>query len=128
MTISLTSILVLVTGITLIALLLFAYWRSKQGEQRITLVINQMLLPLLGAITVSASLLLTNRALPLTCPGLLSVLPYVGLAGALLLIIFGLVRYFTRRSRDRRLITHPIIFAVILMTIVFLVMFLSGCL
>jgi len=128
MTMSTTNILALITGITLIALLLFAYWRSKQGEQRITQVINQMLLPLLGVITLTAGLLLTNHSLPFTCPGLLSVLPYVGLAGVLLLIIFGLVRYFTSRSRDRRLITHPIIFAVILMTIVFLIEFLSSCL
>lgn len=128
MTFSLTNILVLITGVTLIALLLFAYWRSKQGEQRITQVINQMLLPLLGVITLTTGLLLTNRSLSLTCPGLLAWLPYIGLAGTLLLIISGLVRYFASRSRDRRMITHPIIFAAILMTVVFLVEFLSGCL
>ena len=124
----LTHILILITGIALIILVVLIYIRSRQGDQRVINTTNQLLLPILSAIVITLNLILANRQAIPACTGTLNTIKYSALILALLLIVIGIMRFFMSRNRDKRLITHPILFAIIVVTVLFLIESLNGCL
>jgi cytochrome bd-type quinol oxidase subunit 2 len=131
MTTGLTRILTIFTVSILIALMLILYIRSRQGDQRVINLTNQMLLPVLSIIVITLNVVFANHpANPAirACIGWLNTLRYVGLAVVILLIVVGCIRYFASQRRDRRHITHPVLFSVILIALVFLIESVSGCL
>lgn len=123
-----TSILAIITAVVLIALLLIIYVRSRQGDQRIISVTNQMLFFLLSAIIVTLSIAFTNHRVTPVCSQLFVVIRYATGALLLLLTIIGVIRYITSASRDKRLITHPVIFGIIIAVVAFLIEYVNGCL
>ena len=125
---NLVNILIAITGAALIILVIAMYIRSRQGDQRVINVTNQMLLPILSIIVITVNILFANRQSTPVCTGFLNTLFYAGIVAAILLIIAGVLRFFISHSRDRRLITHPLLFSIIIVTIVFLVTYLNGCL
>ncbi|HLZ62261.1 MAG TPA: hypothetical protein VKR06_35390 [Ktedonosporobacter sp.] len=125
---NLVSILAIITGIALIILMLIIYIRSRQGDRRVIYVANQSLLPVLSAITITVYIVFANRPATLLCRGPLALVGYGGLFATILLIAIGVFRFFNKRRRDIRLIMHPILFSVIIMTVVFLVEYFTGCL
>jgi cytochrome bd-type quinol oxidase subunit 2 len=124
----LTHILILITGIALIILVVLIYIRSRQGDQRVINTTNQMLLPILSAIVITLNIVLANHQAIPACTGTLNMVKYTALILALLLVIVGILRFFMSRNRDKRLITHPILFAIIVVTVLFLIESLNGCL
>lgn len=126
---SLSTILALITGIGVIILLFVLYLRSRQGDQRVITLINQMLLPLLGAVIAVIGLVYSNyQSSAASCSGILTILRYAGAAVPLALLLIGLLRYLLSQSRDRRLFIHPVLFAIMFAVAVFLVEYVSGCL
>jgi multisubunit Na+/H+ antiporter MnhB subunit len=123
-----TSILAIITGIVLIALLLIVYVRSRQGDQRIINVTNQMLFFMLSAILVTLGIAFANHRATSVCSQLFVAIRYATGALLLLLTVIGVIRYITSVSRDKRLITHPVIFGIIIAVVAFLVEYLNGCL
>lgn len=128
MTYNITSILAIVTGVVLIGLLLLVYLRSRQGDQRIINTTNQMLFPMLSAIIITLGLVFANHQATAACSGLFVNIRYITGALLLLLTLLGAVRYVISANRDKRLITHPVIFGIITAIIAFLIEFLHGCL
>jgi hypothetical protein len=55
-------------------------------------------------------------------------LQYVSIGAVLVFVSIGLIRYFSSRSREKRLLVQPVLLAVIVVTAIFLVEYLSGCL
>jgi cytochrome bd-type quinol oxidase subunit 2 len=127
----LTQILTIFTVLVLIVLMLILYIRSRQGGQRVINLTNQMLLPVLSILVITLNVIFANRLgnpAIRACIGWLNTLRYVGLAVVILLIIVGCIRYFVTQRRDRRHITHPVLFSVILIALVFLIEYVNGCL
>lgn len=127
----LTRILTIFTVLVLIFLMLILYIRSRQGDQRVINLTNQMLLPVLSILVITLNVIFANRLGNPTirsCIGWLNTLRYVGLVVAILLIIAGCIRYFVSQRRDRRHITHPVLFSVILIALVYLTEYVNGCL
>lgn len=123
-----TTLLILLTGCVFIALLLWLYLRSRQGDQRIINTVNNMLLPILSALVVTINLLFAYRKTTLTCTGPPAILSIAGIVLAIALILTGCLRFFLSQQRDRRTITQPILLATILVTLTVLSMRLSNCL
>lgn len=126
MTFGLTHVLTILTGIVLIVLMSILYVRSRQGDQRVIHLTNQVLLPVLSILVIILNFIFANRQL--TCTGWLNILPYAGLIVAVFLIMAGCIRYFVSQRRDRRHLTHPVLFSVILIALVFLIEYANGCL
>lgn len=124
---NLVSLLALITGVALIVLVILMYIRSRQGDQRAINLINVMLLPLLSAIVITVSMIFAANRAGSACTGAFATLRDIGVGLTILLILVGLIRFFATRPRDRRLVTHPVLLAVAVMTIVFLAEFLNGC-
>ena len=126
-----TNIVIAVACFILIILLVLVYSRSRQGDQRVINLTNQMLLPVLSIIVITLNVVFANRlgnpAIP-ACIGWLNTLRYAGLIVAILLIVAGCVRYFVSQRRDRRHITHAVLFSVIVIALVFLIESVNGCL
>jgi uncharacterized membrane protein len=125
---SLGNILALTTGVFLIGLMVWLYARSRRGDQRVINTTNQVLLPILSAIVIGLNILYNYRQPAAACSGALNDLQYVSIGAVLLLVSIGIIRYFTSRSRDRRLLVQPVLLAVIVVTVIFLVEYLGGCL
>ncbi|WP_151756400.1 hypothetical protein [Dictyobacter vulcani] len=123
-----TTLLILLTGCVFMALLLWLYLRSRQGDQRIINTVNNMLLPILSALVVTINLLFAYRKTTLTCTGTPAILSIAGIVLAIVLILTGCLRFFLSQQRDRRTITQPILLATILVTLTVLGMRLSNCL
>jgi cytochrome bd-type quinol oxidase subunit 2 len=120
----LTQILTIFTVLVLIVLMFVLYIRSRQGDQRVINLTNQMLLPVLSIIVITLNVVFANHPGNPTlrvCLGWLNTLRYVGLVVVILLIVAGCIRYFVSQRRDRRHITHPVLFSVILIALVFLI-------
>jgi cytochrome bd-type quinol oxidase subunit 2 len=131
MTSGLTQVLTIFTALVLIVLMLILYVRSRQGDQRVINLTNQMLLPVLSIIVIILNVVFVNRLgnpAIRACIGWLNTLRYAGLIVAILLIVAGCVRYFVSQRRDRRHITHPVLFSVIAISLVFLIEYVNGCL
>jgi cytochrome bd-type quinol oxidase subunit 2 len=123
-------LLVTIACIVLVVLLLIVFFRNQAGDQRMIRTTNQMLLPILSAIAITLGLVFGNHT-PLAnsaCSGTFDTLRNVTAILALLLVIIGLIRYaLSRPLRDRRLITQPLIIAMILLVLLFFAQNLLGC-
>jgi hypothetical protein len=128
MSLSPGNIAALITGVVLIGLMIWLYVRSQRGDQRVINAINQVLLPILSAVVIGLNLLYNYRQPAASCSGALNVLQYVSIGAVLVFVSIGLIRYFSSRSRERRLLVQPVLLAVIVVTAIFLIEYLSGCL
>ena len=124
---SLTNIIVIVTCIILIILVLLVYIRSRQGDQRIIQATNQMLLPLLAALALTLGVIYNFPANAGCIQGIPNILRYIGAVGAVLITLIGLLRYAFSQSRDRRLITHAVLLAIVFATVIFIIEQFVGC-
>ena len=125
---SITTTFVIIAAIIFIVLAVFAYIRSRQGDQRMISTMNNLLLPLLSIIVITIGSIFSFHAGSPTCgSGIPNIARYIAVFGTILLIVVGVIRYFLSQSRDRRQITHPILFSIILVIVVFLFENLSGC-
>ena len=126
MHLSFSNLLAIIAAIAFIILAMVVYVRSRQGDQRMIQTTNQMLLPILSIVLITLSVIYSNSQNP-GCTGISSTAKNIGVFGALLLIVAGVVRYLFSHSRDRRIIMHPILFAVIILCGVFIAEQLFGC-
>lgn len=110
----------------LIILLILVYSRSRQGDQRVIRAIDSTFLPLLSGLVIILGVLYRSQNVQ-ACTGAAGNLKYVAVFGALLLIVLGLIRYLLTGRRDRRVISHAVLFAIMLVLTVFLIMELIGC-
>lgn len=128
---SFSNTLIIPACVILIILLLLVYLRSRQGDQRIIQTTNQMFLPLLSAIVITLAVLYSNQQASGVCSqniqGIPNLLRYVATIGAVLIIAVGALRFARSRRRDRRLLTHPVLFAIILVLAVFAIEQVVGC-
>jgi hypothetical protein len=123
-----TIITVLFAGI-FIAFVLLVYIRNRQGDQRMIQTTNNMLLPLLTIITITLGSIFSFHTGNLACTnGIPNIVRYIAILGATLLIIVGVIRYFLHQHRDRLLIMQPMLLAIVLVIIAFLIEHLAGCL
>jgi hypothetical protein len=121
----LTSVIIVIACAVLIILIILVYLRSRQGDQRFIRAMNQVLLPLLSAIVITLGFIYNNAG---ECTqGAPGILRYVAAIGAVLIVLVGVVRYALSQNRDRRLITHPVLFAVVLVLVILIIEQLSGC-
>ncbi len=121
----LTSVIIVIACAVLIILIVLVYLRSRQGDQRFIRAMNQVLLPLLSAIVITLGFIYNNAG---ECTqGAPGILRYVAAIGAVLIVLVGVVRYALSQNRDRRLITHPVLFAVVLVLAILIIEQLSGC-
>ncbi len=127
MHLSSTNIIIVIACVILIFLVMLIYLRSRQGDQRIIQVTNQMFLPLLSAIVITLGIIYNNSSNATCTQGIPNVLRYVATIGAVLIIVIGVIRYALSQNRDRRLITHPVFFAIMLVAAVFAVEQVVGC-
>jgi cytochrome bd-type quinol oxidase subunit 2 len=125
---SLITGLVVLTVVAFIALLLWLYLRSRQGDQHVIDTINSMLLPILSILIVMTSLLLHNRKTTAACSGIINTVFVSGIMFAVIVILAGGLYFFVKRRRDRRHITHAILFATMILAATLLYTYLSGCL
>jgi cytochrome bd-type quinol oxidase subunit 2 len=121
-----TNIVIAVACFILIILLFLVYSRSRQGDQRIVRTIEQTFLPLLSALLITLGVLF-NTQITQPCTDAAGNLKYVAIFGALLLIVIGIIRYLLSRQRDRRVISHAVLFAIMLVLAVFLIVEVIGC-
>lgn len=120
MTSSLYHGIIVVASIVLILLLLLVYLRSRRGDQRMMQVINQMFLPLVSAIVLTIGVLFYNGEAVMQCAsGLPNTLRYVAVIGPVILIGSGFFRYALSQFRDRRMITHPTLLAIMVVLAIF---------
>jgi NADH:ubiquinone oxidoreductase subunit 6 (subunit J) len=121
----LTSVIIVIACAVLIILIILVYLRSRQGDQRFIRAMNQVLLPLLSAIVITLGFIYNNAG---GCTqGVPSILRYIAAIGAVLIVLVGVVRYAFSQNRDRRLITHPVLFAIVLVLAILIIEQLSGC-
>jgi len=112
-----------------IALALLVYIRNRQGDQRMIQTTNNMLLPLLTIITITlGSIFSFHTGNPACANGLPNAARYIAILGATLLIIVGVIRYFLHQHGNRLLIMQPMLLAIALVIIAFLIEHLAGCL
>ena len=126
---STTNLAILFFAAIFIALALFVYIRNRQGDQRMIQTTNNMLLPLLSIITITlGSIFSFHTENPICNRGIPNVVKYIAVLGTILLVVVGIIRYVLHQNRERLLIMQPLLFAIILVVIAFLLEFLSGCL
>lgn len=123
----LTNLFIVIACVILIVLVMLVYLRSRQGDQRIIQATNRMFLPLLSAIVITLGIIYNNMSNAGCTQGIPNILRYVAAIGAVLIVLVGVIRYAISQNRDRRLITHPTLFAIDFVLIIFIVEILSGC-
>jgi cytochrome bd-type quinol oxidase subunit 2 len=126
MHLSFSNLLAIIAAIAFMILAMVVYVRNRQGDQRMIQTTNQMLLPILSIVLITLSVIYSGSQ-NAGCIGIANTVKNIGVFGALLLIVAGVVRYLLSRSRDRRIIMHPILFAVIILCGVFIAQQLFGC-
>jgi hypothetical protein len=122
----LTNIAIAAACFILIILLILVYTRSRQGDRRIIRAIDATFLPLLSALLITMGALFNTQNVQ-ACTGAAGNLKYVAVFGAVLLIVIGIIRYLLSRQRDRRVISHAVLFAIMLVLAVFLIVEVIGC-
>jgi hypothetical protein len=122
----LTNIAIAAACFILIILLILVYTRSRQGDRRIIRAIDATFLPLLSALLITMGVLFNTQNVQ-ACTGAAGNLKYVAVFGAVLFIIVGIIRYLLGRERDRRVISHAVLFAIMLVLAVFLIVEVLGC-
>jgi hypothetical protein len=123
----LTNLIVAIACVILIVLVMLLYLRSRQGDQRIIQATNRMFLPLLSAIVITLGIIYNNTGNVGCTQGIPNILRYVAAIGAVLIVLAGVIRYAISPNRDRRLITHPTLFAIDFVLVIFIIEILSGC-
>lgn len=123
----LTNLIVAIACVILIFLVMLLYLRSRQGDQRIIQATNRMFLPLLSAIVITLGIIYNNTGNVGCMQGIPNILRYVAAIGAVLIVLVGVIRYAISQNRDRRLITHPTLFAIDFVLVIFIIEILSGC-
>ena len=121
-----TNIAIAAACFILILLLILVYIRSRQGDRRIIRAVDSTFLPLLSALLITMGVLFNTQNAQ-ACTGATGNLKYIAIFGAVLLIVIGIIRYLLSRERDRRLISHAVLFAIMLVLAVFLVVEIIGC-
>ena len=127
MHLSLTILTIFIACVILIVLVMLVYLRSRQGDQRIIQATNRMFLPLLSAIVITLGIIYNNTGNVRCTQGIPNIMRYVAATGAVLLVLIGVIRYVISRNRDRRLITHPTLFAIDFVLVIFIIEILAGC-
>lgn len=126
---STTNLTILFFAAIFIALTLFAYIRNRLGDQRMIQTTNNMLLPLLTIITITlGSIFSFHSENPICNRGIPNVVKYIAVLGTILFVVVGIIRYVVHRNRERLLIMQPLLLAIILVIIAFLLEHLVGCL
>jgi hypothetical protein len=119
---------IVIAGLIFIALAIFAYIRSRQGDQRMIQTSNNLLLPLLSIIVITlGSIFRFQEGSPACMSGIPNTLRYLAVFGTILFIMVGVIRYILSQSKDRRLVIHPVLFAIMLVIVVFMIEHVSGC-
>lgn len=121
-----TNIVIAAACFILIVLLILVYIRSHRGDRRIIRAIDQTFLPLLSGLLITLGVLFNIQNVQ-ACTGVAGNLKYVAVFGALLLIAIGIIRYLLSRQRDRSVISHAVLFAIMLVLAVFLIVEIIGC-
>jgi len=122
-------LLVVVVGLALIGMLMWLYVRSYRGDQQATGTINTMLLPLLVAATTTLGYINSERNRSLTCTHATNTIFILGIVASVALLAGGVARTFILNPRhDRIHITHAVLFVAMAVVVVFLVVYLNGCL
>jgi len=121
-----TNIIIAVACFILIILLILVYSRSRRGDRRIIRAIEQTFLPLLSALLITLGVLFNTQSTQ-ACTGAAGNFKYVAVFGAVLLIAVGILHYLLSRQRDRRVISHAVLFAIMLVLAVFLIVEVIGC-
>jgi hypothetical protein len=121
-----TNLVIAAACFVLIILLILVYSRSRQGDQRIIRAIDSTFLPLLSGLVIMLGVLYRSQNVQ-ACPGAAGNLKYIAVFGALLLIVLGTIRYLLAGRRDRGVIRHAVLFAIMLVLAVFLIVELMGC-
>src|SRR5437588_11663702 len=126
MHVGLTNIAIAAACFILIILLILVYNRSCQGDRRIIRAIDSTFLPLLSGLLITMGVLFNAQNTP-ACTGAAGNLKYIAVFGAVLLIVIGIIGYLLSRARDRRVISHAVLFAIMLVLAVFLIVEVIGC-
>jgi cytochrome bd-type quinol oxidase subunit 2 len=126
MRLGVSNVVIAIACIILIVLLLLVYVRSRQGDQRIIRAINSTFFPLLSAILITLGILFSNQGGG-ACSGVPNILRYAAVIVAVLVVVVGVMRYMLSRNRDRRLITHAVLFAIMIVLAVFALEQVYGC-
>ena len=121
-----SNVIIVIACLILIVLLLLVYQRSQQGDQRIIRANDSTFFPLLSAILITLGILFSNSGNG-ACSGTPNILKYVAVIVAVLVTVVGIIRYVASRSRDRRLITHAVLFAIMIVLAIFALVQVYGC-
>src|SRR5438045_8824649 len=97
----LLNTIIIIACIILVILLILIYRRSRQGDQRIIQVTNQMFLPLLSAIVLTIGVLYPNETVAQCTQGIPNILRYVAALGVDLIIALGTFSYAPTQDCDR---------------------------
>jgi hypothetical protein len=127
MHLSVATVTIVIACFILMILLMLVYLRSRQGDQRIIQATNQMFLPLLSAIIITLGIIYNLAGNADCTQGIPNILRYVAAIGAVLIVLIGVIRYALSPNRDRRLITHPVLFAIDFVVAIFIAEILLGC-
>jgi len=127
MHLSVTNAIIIIACLILIILVMLLYLRSRQGDERIIQVTNQVFLPLLSAIVITLEIIYNLAGNAGCTQGIPNILRYVAAIGTVLIVLIGVIRYALSQNRDRRLITHPVFFAIDFVLVIFIVEILLGC-
>ncbi len=125
-----STLLISIACIIFVILLLIVFFRNYAGDRRMIRTTNQMLLPILSAIVLILGFVFGNHITPVNanCSSIFDTLRNVTGLLALLVIVLGLIRYtLSRPPRDRRLITQPLLIAMILLALLLFAENLIGC-
>src|SRR3989442_6054586 len=92
---SITTTFVIIAAIIFIALAIFAYIRSRQGDQRMISTMNNLLLPLLSIIVITIGSIFSFHAGSPTCgSGSPNTFRYNAVFGTIFVIVVGLIGHF----------------------------------
>jgi hypothetical protein len=125
-----STLLVSIACVIFVILLLIVFFRNAAGDQRMIRTTNQMLLPILSGIVLILGFVYGNHSVPVNanCSDIFDLLRNVTGIFALLLVVLGLIRYMlSRPPRDRRLITQPLLIALILLALLILAQNVLAC-
>lgn len=125
-----SALLISIACIVFVILLLIVFFRNHSGDQHMIRMTNQMLLPILSGVVLILGVVYGNHMIPANadCSSIFDTLRNLTGILALLLVALGALRYILSPApRDRRLITQPLIIALILLALLLLAQNLLGC-
>ena len=126
MRLGVSNVIIVAACVILIILLLLVYVRSRQGDQRVIRAVNSTFFPLLSAILITLGILFSNSGSGV-CSGTPNVLRYGAVIAAVVVIAVGVIRYVLSRNRDRGVIRHAVLFAIMIVLAIFALVQVYGC-